>query len=190
MVILASASPRRAQLLTAAGIPFEACVRPVDESPREGEPAAAYVARLAADKAQAVAAARAGDGRPVLGADTAVVVDAEILGKPADEAEAARMLARLQGRDHDVLTGVALLSPQAPPRVAVERTRVTVQPMTADEIAAYLATGEWRDKAGAYGIQGAMARHIQAISGSYTTVVGLPVALVCRWVLGYSEQQR
>lgn len=190
MVILASASPRRAQLLTAAGIPFEVCTLPIDETPLTGEPPAAYVARLAEEKARVVALTRPGDTRPVLGADTTVVVDGEILGKPSDAAEAGRMLQQLQGRVHEVLTGVALLGPQAPPQVAVERALVTVQPMTADDIAAYLATGEWRDKAGAYGIQGAMARHIEGIAGSYTTIVGLPVALVCRWVLGYSGHYR
>jgi len=186
MLILASASPRRAQLLTAAGIPFEICALPVDEAPLEAEPADAYVARLAQEKARVVAERRAGDGRPVLGADTTVVVDGEILGKPTDEADAARMLGRLQGRAHEVLTGVALVRPAAPPQVAVARATVTVQPMTSADVAAYLATGEWRDKAGAYGIQGTMARYIASISGSYTTIVGLPVALVCRWVLGYS----
>jgi septum formation protein len=186
MLILASASPRRAQLLTAVGIAFETITQPIDEAPFEAEPPDVYVARLAQEKARVVAARRAGDGRPVLGADTTVVVDGEILGKPVDESEAAHMLQRLQGRTHEVLTGVALLSPSAPPRVAVDRALVTVRPMTAEDVAAYLATGEWRDKAGAYGIQGTMARYIASISGSYTTIVGLPVALVCRWVMGYS----
>ena len=187
MLILASASPRRAQLLTAAGIPFEVCAVPIDEQPLAGESPKAYVQRLAEAKDRAVAAHWPGDPRPVLGADTAVVLGDEILGKPADEADAGRMLARLQGRTHEVLTGVALLRPGHPPLLAVERATVTLRVMTSDDIAAYVATREWHDKAGAYAIQGTMARHIEAVSGSYTTIVGLPVALVCRWVLGYPE---
>ncbi|MBL8135128.1 MAG: septum formation inhibitor Maf [Acidobacteria bacterium] len=173
--VLASASPRRQELLAAAGYTFTVRTADVDETPVGGETAEAYVARLAEAKARAVLA-RHPDAL-VLGADTTVVVDGDILAKPADAADAARMLSRLQGRAHEVLTGVALVSATWS-RVAVAATSVWFAPMREAEIAAYVASGEPMDKAGAYGIQGRAARYVTRIEGSYSNVVGLPVALV------------
>ena len=179
-LILASASPRRAELLRAAGFAFE--VRPfhIDESIHDGEPPRAYVRRLAAEKARVAAAAAA--GRYVLAADTAVVVDEEILGKPEGAVDAARMLRRLAGRAHHVLTGVCLVSPEgaANPgmRSHVEETTVEFAPLSTAEIEWYVATGEPMDKAGAYAIQGFASRFVQRIHGSYSNVVGLPVSPV------------
>ena len=173
-LVLASASPRRAELLRAAG--FEFVVRPADvnESVGAGEAPRDYVLRLAVEKARAVARA---DGEVVLAADTTVVVEDEILGKPSDHADARRMLRKLAGRSHDVLTGVCVLSDEGvEARVAV--TEVEFQPMSEAEIAWYVASGEPMDKAGAYGIQGQCSRFIARISGSYPNVVGLPVAEV------------
>lgn len=174
-VVLASASPRRQELLTAAGYSFTVHTADVDETPRPGEAPDHYVARLAEAKARAVLARR--PEALVLGADTTVVVDGDILAKPADAADAARMLRRLQGRAHEVLTGVALVS-AGWSRVDVAATRVWFAPMTAAEIDAYVASGEPMDKAGAYAIQGRAARYVTRIEGSYSNVVGLPVALV------------
>lgn len=173
--VLASASPRRQELLTAAGYTFTVLTADVDETPLPGEAPASYVARLAEAKARAVL-----EQRPdalVLGADTTVVVDGDILAKPADACDAARMVARLQGRAHEVLTGVALVSATWS-RVAVAATSVWFAPMSAADIDAYVASGEPMDKAGAYGIQGRAARYVTRIDGSYSNVVGLPVALV------------
>lgn len=172
-LILASASPRRRELLQAAG--FEVDVRPahLDESLKPGEAPADYVLRLARAKAAAVA------GEAVLGADTTVVVDAEILGKPGDDTEAATMLRRLSGRVHEVLTGFCLR--RGGREIArVERTLVWMAELTDAEIAAYIVSGEPRDKAGAYAIQGLAARFIPRIEGSYANVVGLPIAAVWR----------
>lgn len=174
-LVLASASPRRAELLTAAGFAFTVAHADIDETPRPGEAPAAYVQRLAVGKAQAVAARQ--PEALVLGADTTVVVDGDILAKPADAADAAAMLRRLAGRAHEVLTGVALAGPAAT-RVALGTTRVWFAPMTEADIATYVATGEPMDKAGAYGIQGWAARFVTRIEGSYSNVVGLPVAVV------------
>ncbi len=173
--VLASASPRRAELLTAAGFAFAIAHADIDETPHPGEPAGSYVLRLAEGKARAVAV-RFPD-QAVLGADTTVVVDGHILAKPADAADAAAMLRRLQGRAHEVFTGVALVA-HGRAQVALETTRVWFAPMTEDEIAAYVDTGEPMDKAGAYGIQGWAARHVTRVEGSYSNVVGLPVAVV------------
>jgi len=173
--VLASASPRRAELLTAAGFAFEVAHADIDETPLPRESADGYVLRLAEGKARAVAA-RFPD-HAVLGADTTVVVDGHILGKPADAADAVAMLRRLQGRAHEVLTGVALVA-HGRAQVVLETTRVWFEPMTEDEIAVYVATGEPMDKAGAYGIQGWAARHVTRVEGSYSNVVGLPVAAV------------
>lgn len=173
--VLASASPRRQELLAAAGYAFTVQTADVDETPLAGESAEAYVARLAEAKARAVLARR--PDALVLGADTTVVVDGDILAKPADAADAARMLGRLQSRAHEVLTGVALVSARWS-RVAVAATSVWFAPMTAAEIEAYVASGEPMDKAGAYAIQGRAARYVTRIEGSYSNVVGLPVALV------------
>ena len=147
----------------------------MDETPRAGEAAAAYVARLAEAKARAVLARQ--PQAIVLGADTTVVVDGDILAKPDDAADATRMVSRLAGRAHEVLTGVALVSATWS-RVKVAATLVWFAPMSASEIEAYVASGEPMDKAGAYGIQGRAARYVTRIDGSYSNVVGLPVALV------------
>ncbi len=254
MLILGSASPRRAQLLTAAGIRFEVQAADVDETPIKDEAPAAYVQRLAVAKARAVAERYGAPAltephlpapvRPlphpaapvrthphpsaphphpsapvrthphpsaphphpsaphphssaphphpsaphplVLGADTTVVVDEHILAKPADAAEARQMLERLAGRRHEVLTGVALAGP-GDPVTAVASTAVWFVPMTSEDIAWYIETGEWQDKAGAYGIQGRISRFVARVEGSYTNVVGLPVSLVCGLLMRYPE---
>lgn len=170
-VVLASASPRRADLLRAAGIPFEVIVADVDEALLSGEAPEAYVTRLARDKAAAVATRAR--GRRVLAADTAVVIDEHILGKPADAADARRMLGLLSGRTHQVMTGVCLDS-----EVRLATTAVEFAPLSPDEIDQYVASGEPMDKAGAYAIQGLASRFVTRIDGSYSNVVGLPVALV------------
>jgi nucleoside triphosphate pyrophosphatase len=172
-LILASVSPRRAELLRAAGYEFEIVVADVDERARGRETPADYVRRLAAEKSAAVQAADA----IVLGADTTVVVDGEILGKPRDDDEAAAMLRRLAGRRHDVLTGVSIRH-GAHEVGRVESTAVWFSVLTKEDIAWYVASGEGRDKAGAYAIQGLASRFIPRIDGSYANVVGLPVAAV------------
>jgi septum formation protein len=175
-IILASASPRRAELLTAAGISFLARPVDVDETRLPTETAEACARRLARAKAEAVARP---PGAIVLGADTLVVIDGDPLGKPVDDGEAAAMLRRLSGRTHEVVTGVALLH-DAGADVDLVSTSVTFERLSEREIAWYVATGEPRDKAGAYGIQGGAARFISRIDGSYSNVVGLPVELVYR----------
>lgn len=179
MLILASASPRRADLLTSAGFTFDVAVADVDETPHPGEPPQAYALRVARAKAAAIAARCRESGNQVLGADTVVVVDGEILGKPADIADAARMLKTLSGKAHDVHTAVVLCSP-AGERSAVVTTRVHLLPLTDHEIAWYLASGEPEGKAGAYAIQGRAARFIERIEGSWSNVVGLPISTVHR----------
>jgi septum formation protein len=175
VLILASRSPRRSELLAAAGIAFEVLAADIDETPHASEAPAAYVERLAIEKARAVFTLR--PGAHVLGADTTVTIDGEILGKPVDDSDALRMLRLLSGRVHDVHTGVALVSP-AGVRSAVDTTRVWFAPMTDEDISWYVATGEPVDRAGAYAIQGFASRFIPRIEGSYSNVVGLPVALV------------
>jgi septum formation protein len=180
-LVLASASPRRAELLRAAGIEFDVLIANVDESARPGETPAQHVARLAEEKAFRVLP-QAGR-RPVLGADTVVVVDDHILGKPADAADAARMLRMLAGRKHQVMTGVALI-PTVPQvdsiavHDGIEVTTVEFAPLSDAEITAYVSSGEPMDKAGAYAIQGLASLFVTRIEGSYANVVGLPVALV------------
>jgi septum formation protein len=174
-IILASRSPRRAELLSAAGIAFDVLAADVDETPRPGEDPAAYVERLAIDKANAVLALR--PGARVLGADTTVTVNGEILGKPIDAADATRMLRLLSGRPHLVHTGVALASARGI-ESGVDTTRVWFDAMTDEDISWYVATGEPVDRAGAYAIQGFASRFIPRIEGSYSNVVGLPVAMV------------
>jgi septum formation protein len=174
-VLLASRSPRRAELLTAAGIPFQVRSADIDETPRKGESAREYVLRLAEEKACAV---RAVDSEIVLAADTTVVLGDEILGKPADSADAARMLAALSGQRHQVLTGVCVRRSDGRQVLDVAVTDVWFSAMSAGEIAEYVASGEPLDKAGSYGIQGLASRWVTRIEGSYTNVVGLPVALV------------
>lgn len=176
-VILASASPRRAELLSAAGIPFDIHPADVDERPRPGETPAAYVSRVARDKALTVGCRFSGSA--VLAADTAVVLDGYLLGKPVDDEEARTMLERLSGRTHDVLTGVAVALGE---RLvdAVEPTSVRFLPLSPEEIEWYVASGEPRGKAGAYAIQGLASRFVDRIEGSYSNVVGLPIATVWR----------
>lgn len=174
-LILASRSPRRSELLQAAGISFEVLASDIDETPHPSEAPAAYVERLAIEKARAVFALC--PDRRVLGADTTVTIDGQILGKPEDEADAVRMLRLLNGRPHDVHTGVALVSTRGV-RSAVATTRVWFDAMTDEDISWYVATGEPVDRAGAYAIQGFASRFIPRIDGSYSNVVGLPVALV------------
>lgn len=176
-LVLASASPRRRELLTAAGFVFDVEVADVDERRHSGEAAEVYARRVALAKADAVSARR--PGTLVLGADTIVVVDGDVLGKPVDDAEATAMLERLSGRAHRVLTAVALVGGEA--RLdALEETVVWMYALAPEEIAAYVQSGEPRDKAGAYGIQGLASRFIPKIEGSYTNVVGLPIAAVDR----------
>ena len=216
-LILASASPRRAALLRAAGYEFETIVADVDERVRDGETPSAYVRRLAAKKSAAAQAAlkgratteqaglkacatgdtmREGERAPVLepapvlvaqpfraahvivlGADTTVVLDGEILGKPRDDEEAAAMLERLSGRRHEVLTGISVRH-RGHEVGRVDSTAVWFSVLTKEDIAWYLASGEGRDKAGAYAIQGLASRFILRIEGSYANVVGLPIAIV------------
>jgi septum formation protein len=202
MLVLASASPRRRELLTQAGFTFEVRPAHIPEEPKPGEDPIAYVVRLAREKAEAVyreislkglgfsraasdqieAGALAPEGSlserlTVLGADTTVILDNHILGKPEDAADAARMLRLLSGRTHRVITGVAVVT-DACTEVAAEVTAVKFLTLSDEEIAAYIATGEPMDKAGAYAIQGRAARWIPRIEGDYFNVVGLPIALV------------
>jgi septum formation protein len=197
-LILASASPRRAELLRAAGYTFEILAADVDESVRPDESPSAYVRRLAADKSAAAQSsvvsgfsradalsrergpAKAGhypSDLVILGADTTVVADSEILGKPRDDEDLRRMLQRLSGKTHQVLTGVSLR--QGAYEVGrVETTSVVFRALTDEDMSWYVASGEGRDKAGGYAIQGLAARFIPSIAGSYSNVVGLPLACV------------
>jgi septum formation protein len=184
VLILASASPRRAQLLRAAGISFTTVRADVDEAPHMGEAPDAYVERLALEKARAVAAAN--PAAIVLGADTTVTQGGSILGKPADAEEAEAMLCRLSGRAHEVHTGVALTGP-AGDVVSHETTSVWCARMTSEDIRRYVESGESMDKAGAYAIQGRFSRFVERIDGSYTNVVGLPIALVYGLLMRYPD---
>jgi septum formation protein len=177
MLVLASASPRRQELLRNAGIAFEVQPADIPEAQLPRESAKDCAERLAREKALAVARQRPHDC--VLGADTVVVVGSELLGKPSDAADAARMLRMLSGRQHQVITGVCLVV-DGKPSVASETTLVTMSEITGQEIADYIATDEPMDKAGAYAIQGIASRWIPRIEGDYSNVVGLPVALVFR----------
>jgi septum formation protein len=181
-LILASASPRRAELLRAAGFDFVIVATDIDERLRPDEPPAAFVRRLAAEKSAAGLAQVRPEDVVVLGADTAVVVDGEVLGKPRDDHDAAAMLARLSGRRHEVLTGVSLRTSTAEAGF-VEATTVEFSHLSDAEIAWYVASGEGRDKAGAYAIQGLAARFIPRIEGSYSNVVGLPLAATAELVV-------
>jgi septum formation protein len=174
-IILASASPRRAELLRAAGIPFRVEISNVEEARDPDEAPRAYAERLALDKARAVA--QRFPGEPVLAADTIVIVDDAVLEKPADAADAARMLRQLSGRTHEVTTGVCVIA-SGNESVHSDTTRVVFRKLTEKDIAAYVATGEPMDKAGAYAIQGGAAGFVEKIEGDYDNVVGLPVALV------------
>lgn len=217
-LILASASPRRRELLAQAGYEFEVRAAHVNEDVRPGEDPIAYVTRLARDKAEAVLQTfdpAPGPGREivVLGADTTVTLDGHILAKPEDEADARRMLAMLSGRTHRVITGVAIASrcpiacpepaegspvlghgkasPETRCQVAAEVTAVRFLTLSPEEISAYVATGEPMDKAGAYAIQGRAARWIPRIEGDYFNVVGLPLALAASMLeMHGAEKQR
>jgi septum formation protein len=210
MLVLASASPRRRELLAQAGFTFTVHPAHIPEDPLPNEDPIAHVTRLAREKAKAVYSQLSGNLEPdnpqmlrapsilrssqngwdttnpdspsvstltVLAADTIVTLDNQILGKPSNPADAARMLRLLSGRTHQVITGVALISATST-QVGAETTAVTFRALTEQEIAAYIATGEPMDKAGAYAIQGRAARWIPRIEGDYFNVVGLPIALV------------
>jgi septum formation protein len=172
-LILASASPRRAELLSVIGL--VPTVRPadVDETRRQGEPPRDYAARLAADKARALD----GGPDPVLGADTIVVVDGDVLGKPASADDAQAMIDRLAGRSHQVLTAFHVVC-AGRERFGVVETEVVLRPMSAAERRGYVATGEWQGKAGGYAVQGIAGAFVRSLSGSYSNVVGLPVCEV------------
>ena len=186
-LILASGSPRRSEILRDAGFQFEVRPSSANEDPLPGESPEAMVTRLAQEKALQVAT-DAPPGSIVIGADTTVVVDTEILAKPIDAADAARMLRRLSGRTHCVLTGVCLA--EAPARVAAsgcERTEVRFRELSDADIRDYVASGEPFDKAGAYAIQGRASRFVTRIDGCYFNVVGLPVALVDKLLASVGE---
>jgi septum formation protein len=179
MLVLASASPRRQELLRNAGIPFVVQPTEIPEVPREGEAPRTCAERLAREKALEVFRQRPDDF--ILGADTIVVTDGRILGKPRDGADAARMLRLLSGRTHQVITGVCLVGPQSGAEdIRSETTLVTMNALSDDDIGSYILTGEPMDKAGAYAIQGVASRWISRIEGDYFNVVGLPVSLVHR----------
>lgn len=170
---LASGSPRRRELLTQLGLQFERLITHVEEQRQPEEAAEAYVRRLASDKARAGVAVASQD-LPVLGADTIVVLNGEVLEKPQDAAHAAAMLSKLSGKTHQVMTAVALADKQRELDCLVT-TDVTFRKMTAEEISHYIASGEPMDKAGAYGIQGLGGNFVRKINGSYHAVVGLPL---------------
>lgn len=202
MLVLASASPRRRELLAQAGYAFQVLHPSVCEDLRPGESPIGYVLRLAREKAEAVAASPEFAALPrdpdqphlILGADTTVVApNGEVLAKPEDDADAARMLRLLAGATHKVITGVALVVPaltDAITEVAAEVTWVTMLTPTEEDIARYIATGEPHGKAGAYAIQGQAARWIPRIHGCYFNVVGLPLALVASMIEGVRSRLR
>jgi septum formation protein len=177
MLILASGSPRRRELLAGLGLAF--AVRPVDldETPLDGEDPSEYVTRLAAAKSRS----QAGPNEMTLAADTIVVLDGELLGKPQHSAEAREMLGRLAGREHQVLTGVAVYDGVGERLVSgIDSSRVTIAALSDEEIAWYVATGEPLDKAGSYAIQDLGALFVERVEGNYTNVVGLPLPLTYR----------
>jgi septum formation protein len=172
-LILASASPRRRELLAQAGFTFEVIAADIDESRREREAPAEYVQRLALEKAQAIASRHT--DAIVLGADTTVVLDGEVMNKPVDPADATRMLRALSGKTHQVHTGIAVVSAHGS-KSHIETTNVVFRAIEDDELRTYVASGDPMDKAGAYGIQGYAARWIPCIEGDYFNVVGLPLS--------------
>jgi septum formation protein len=184
-LILASASPRRAELLRAAGYVFDIVAVDIDERVHAGEGPEEYVRRLAMQKS---ARASGGPSDVVLAADTAVVVDGEILGKPADDEDSRRMLELLSGREHQVLTGLSLRNGGIE-LSGVDSTSVWFSRLSRPDINWYVASGEGRDKAGGYAIQGLASRLIPRISGSYSNVVGLPIHLVTQLMteIGYAQ---
>jgi septum formation protein len=173
-LFLASGSPRRRELLTQIGVPFTVLSAQIDETPLSNEIPAAYVERLARGKAEAGLALLAVDQGCVLGADTAVVLDGQILGKPLDEADALQMLAALSGREHEVLTAIAVVNNQRC-ETSVVASRVRFRSVSTGEARAYWASGEPQDKAGSYAIQGLAAIFVESLQGSYSAVVGLPL---------------
>jgi septum formation protein len=175
-LILASGSPRRAEILNAVGWQFEVITSNIDESRKTGESPDVYVQRLAIEKAKAVATTS--ESGLILAADTTVVVDHQLLGQPEDDGDARRMLKLLSGKWHEVLTGVALLRIGSEPNVGIETTRVRFAELSPAEIDWYVSTGEPRGKAGAYAIQGKAALFIEEVSGDYFNIVGLPIRLV------------
>ena len=179
-LVLASASPRRRWLLAALGVPFSVLAVDIDERPHEGETPSVFAQRMAAEKARAVHAQRAGW---VLAADTIVELDGRIFGKPVDADDAAAMLQQLSGRTHVVRTAMTLLAPSgATAEEASVTTEVRFRPLDAAAIRAYVATGEPLDKAGAYAIQGEGAHLVDRVHGSYTNVIGLPLEEVATWL--------
>ncbi len=189
LLVLASASPRRLELLRQVGIvPDRVEPAAIDEAPRRDEPPAAHALRLAEEKLRAVSPRY--PGALILAADTVVACGRRILPKPADEASARRCLELLSGRRHRVHSGVALASPDG--RVALRRvdSQVGFKRLSPEEIAAYLASGEWRDKAGGYAIQGRAAALIRFISGSYSNVVGLPLFETAQLLAGHGYRPR
>lgn len=178
-IILASASPRRRELLRQVGVDFRVVVAAVDESVLPGEAPDAYVLRVARDKALEVLA-REGAGLPVLGADTAVVLDGRILGKPGDRAEALAMLSSLSGRTHEVYSAAALVAGAQSPRDCLNISRVTFAELERGWMESYCDTGDPMDKAGAYGVQGKAAEKIIRIEGSFSGVMGLPLYETCQ----------
>ena len=172
-VYLASASPRRRELLTQIGVRFRVVAVDVIEVPDEGESAQNFVTRMAVEKAQVGRGNLSSPDKPVLGADTAVVVDNQILGKPRDRAHGLAMLERLSGRSHEVISAVALINGETQTRLNI--SRVSFRQLNQSEMAAYWQTGEPSDKAGAYGIQGKAAIFINRLEGSYSGVMGLPL---------------
>ncbi len=188
-IILASASPRRRELLAQIGLDFEVRVSQVEEKVTQTD-AALVVEELSAQKAEAVLAQAGEEAVLVIGADTVVAVEGRILGKPSGTQEAEQMLALLAGRTHEVCTGVTLLYQKAGEvrrKTFHETTRVTFYPMDRREISQYAATGDCLDKAGAYGIQGVCARYIKGIEGDYNNVVGLPVGRLYQEVREWLE---
>jgi septum formation protein len=191
-LILASASPRRRELLTQAGYRFQVEASSVAESRRPGEDAIRFATRLAREKAEEVFARHRSSAEvvTVLGADTVVVCDGEVMGKPVDASEAARMLLLLSGRTHQVVTGVAVVWASGSAEVAAELTQVTMRTLLPEEVSDYVAGGEPMDKAGAYAIQGYAGRWIPRISGCYFNVVGLPLALVASLLEGAQQRRK
>ena len=180
MLVLASQSPRRSEILRQAGLEFTVRIADVDEAVIAGESPEDYVQRLAVEKASAVEAA---ENEIVLGADTTVVVDGEILGKPIDAADARRMLSLISGRRHEVLTGICLRRGEHTVR-DYAATAVIFAPLSATEIEEYVKSGEPMDKAGAYAIQGLASKFVERIEGDYFNVMGLPISLVYRRLQG------
>jgi len=189
-LILASASERRAEILRDAGISFTQLSSAIDETPYPGESPHDLVQRLAAAKAESVAARAVGPAI-IIGADTEVTLDSHIFGKPKSSDDARHMLERLSGRTHSVITGVTLIRlPDAARLMFAETTHVHFSTLSSEEVSRYLATGEPHDKAGAYGIQGRAGRYIPRIEGCYFNVVGLPLARLLRALtdIGWAEE--